>query len=153
MRGLTVIQPWATALEQAWKRYETRGYQVGYRGLVAIHAGKSQEFSDVFEDLENDLGLKVPSQVTFGAIIAVANLTDCIATDSWGASDLHPILHPITEQERMLGDWGPGRWAWHFKHVVPLVPIPWRGAQGLWPLPVALARSLEEAWEVDRRFS
>lgn len=40
IRGLTLTQPWATLVALGEKHYETRSWDTGYRGLVAIHAAK-----------------------------------------------------------------------------------------------------------------
>lgn len=40
LRGLTLTQPWASAIALGYKRVETRSFRVSYRGPIAIHAAK-----------------------------------------------------------------------------------------------------------------
>jgi hypothetical protein len=44
IRGLTIRQPWASAIAFGDKRVENRSWPTAYRGLVAIHAGLSVDW-------------------------------------------------------------------------------------------------------------
>lgn len=92
------------------------------------------------------------TDLPLGAIVAVAELVDC-----WPITDeprVRPIRHndtwlsyhiPPEEPERAFGDYSPGRYAWLLADVRPLaVPVPARGAQGLWDLPVDVAALIAE---------
>ncbi len=41
MKCFTVHQPWAALLAHGEKQFETRTWQTGYTGPIAIHAGKT----------------------------------------------------------------------------------------------------------------
>ncbi len=38
----------------------------------------------------------------------------------------------VLENEIILGDWTPGRYAWELANVKPITPVPVKGKQGLW---------------------
>lgn len=131
-RGLTMYQPWAAAVAELSKHYETRSWSTRYRGPLAIHAGRERRHMAAADRLF----LPPPSQkeviqverpaMSLGAIVAVGWLNACTHTeDMFGLSD----------EERALGDYGPGRFAWQIINVIPLVyPVPVIGARGLWKL-------------------
>ena len=123
MKALTIIQPWASHIAEGRKECETRSWPTKYRGPLLIHAGKNASY--ITEGFEHDYPL--------GAVIAVATMVECVRTESIR----------VDEQERELGDWTPGRYAWKLADVRRLEqPIPWRGAQSLWQAPPGLLRSL-----------
>lgn len=128
MKAISMWQPWATLLALKIKQFETRSWQVDYRGPIAIHAAKTEE----------QLELLVPGSVYFealkeadfegplplGAIIATGELLQ-----------IYPIemFREISERERSLGDFSAGRYAWRIRiDKVLKDPIPARGRQSLW---------------------
>lgn len=172
MKALTLTQPWATLIAIGAKRIETRSWWTGYRGPIAIHAGKNlapvggevgllAQCADAtfFRALEphvrvvhraTPIGLTDtidPDELPRGCVVAIADLVDCKRiAPSWtqhtGAmppkisrftDDGEPVLWELTEQEIAFGDYTPGRFAWLLDNVRALpVPVPARGAQGLW---------------------
>lgn len=71
-------------------------------------------------------GVKKWGDLPRGAIVATATLEDCIRMTPY-------IIVVQNEQERLVGDWSMGRYAWKLTNVKPLPePIPAKGAQGLW---------------------
>lgn len=139
MKAITLIQPWASLIALGEKQFETRSWATNYRGPIAIHAGRRTKQAETFiEDLVEDMpypfynyGLYSPDYFPFGAIIAVGILEECYRTES-----KRPY---VSEQERDLGDWSTGRFAWHITEIRVLeVPVPVRGAQGLWDVPGGL---------------
>lgn len=92
-----------------------------------------------------------------GAIVAVARLVDCRPIVGGYEHDHldEPMDYRIgyvrdgrivalTEQERAFGDYTPGRFAWLLADVRPLrVPVPCRGAQGLWAVPAGVRAAIE----------
>ena len=140
MRGLTIHQPSANFIADGDKQYETRSWRTSYTGLIAIHASKNHEETEY-----SGIALDGP----FGAIVAVCRLKGCIPTETMlqvesGDLNLHPNWPPITEAERYVGNWSPGRWAWALTDVVKLSqPVPLRGYQGLWNVPRDIATILE----------
>ena len=147
MRALSLWQPWANFVADGTKRYETRSWRTNYTGPIAIHASKNKS-----ETLWSGLETEGP----FGAIVAVATLMGCIPTETQLQFN-HPTSQfdylnqtefwpPITDEERDVGDWTPGRWAWALRDVVKLPePLPLRGYQGLWRLPSDLRRYIADS--------
>lgn len=142
MKILTVIEPWATLLAYGYKKWETRGWATPYRGLVAIHAGKSKECVDDAGLLLLEAGIKkalldpdpFPLKTwPFGCIVAVGILEACLPTS---------IADP-SPQEQALGDYSAGRTAWVFADVRRVKPLPTRGMQGLKDLPAEVEARLE----------
>lgn len=124
MKALTILQPWAELIATGQKRIENRVWSTSYRGLLAIHAGKSRSRLGDYEPL--------PERMEFGAIIAVANLVDCLSIDELrdgGAPGLED--HEFAE----------GPWCWVLDNVRRLdKQIPYRGAQGLFEIPDEIVR-------------
>lgn len=143
MKGVTIHQPFATAIALGAKRIETRSWRTNYRGPIAIHAGKRRRIRELREmqgqphwqaalsryfDFTEDL--------PFGAFVATAYLQLCIPVEKVDPSMLVEIRHSPTGRpwdERDLGNYSPGRYCWILDNVLPLPePIPHRGQQGLW---------------------
>ncbi|OPZ65919.1 MAG: ASCH domain protein [Firmicutes bacterium ADurb.Bin506] len=135
MKAITLWQPWATLIACGAKHYETRSWPTSYRGPIAIHAATKpapKTFSTIipyetskamFEHLM-PLGIYFPADLPHGAIVATAELVNCVPTGRKPGPGF---------QERQFGDWTPGRYAWELANVKMLPkPIPAKGAQGLW---------------------
>lgn len=132
MKAITIWQPYATLLARKIKRYETRSWQTGYRGAIAIHAAKKS-----IKAVEADIGrsqintmqgqlFEALEDLPLGAVIAVGQLIACHAID-------RHFMAKLTETERRLGNFEPGRYAWEFEDIVMLdEPEPAAGKQGLW---------------------
>lgn len=166
MEILTLTQPWATLVAVEAKHIETRSWATSYRGPIAIHAGKGlgpvggeralqrlcqrEPFWGVLCDL-----LMPPGRMLFaadtlprGAIVAVAELVDCVGTLTLSSATWRTTPQgrawPLTDQERAFGDYSPGRYAWLLADVRRLSePLPYRGAQGLRSLPADVAAEVE----------
>lgn len=139
MKALTILQPWSTAIAVGLKQYETRSRRTNYRGSLAIHAGVLGD-EDSFWGLI-DAGIPLLDHINHspwsaagitvqdlphGAVLAVADLTDCLLMDD-------ALISSISPQERAMGHWEPGRYAYRLDNVRPLtVPVPARGYQGFW---------------------
>lgn len=136
MRALTVRPPWSWAISHGPKRVENRPRRATHRGLFAVHAGKSWDWDGADNSLVlrawRKAGLDVyrldPSHpnMTMGAVVAVADLTDVCSTSRqstdiicecgpWAASGQH---HLILADVRPLAE-----------------PVPCKGMLGLWRLP------------------
>jgi activating signal cointegrator 1 len=151
MRGLTVRHPNAQAVACGLKSIETRGQRTRYRGRLATHAALGHALPLALADLDGVLAecraagldteaiqasLEAPESWSFGNIIAVAELVDCLP-----AEDL--TLDPA---ERVFGDYAAGRFGWCLAPVVRLPdPVPARGLQGLWPVRLETMDLLEQA--------
>jgi activating signal cointegrator 1 len=122
MKALTVREPWATLIARGIKAIENRSWPTDYRGPLAIHAAKTPP-TFLREDLEalEEMGV-TPADMTYGAVIAVAELVDCIP------------IHKAPAELRN-DQFAEGPFLWILKDVRRLdTPIPWKGALGLWTI-------------------
>jgi hypothetical protein len=124
-KALTICQPYAHLIMRGDKRIENRTWPTSYRGLLYIHAGKSRDWLDIWnmggEDF--DAGYDIPLRLmSFGAMVAVARLVDCVRIEHGAAK--YPWMDDHEHAE--------GPWCWILESVTPIGPWPWRGAQGLW---------------------
>ncbi len=147
MKAITLYQPWASAVALGLKQFETRSWSTGYRGPILIHAGKKidwvllQAILIRVRALAPDRAKELAEHSTIlGAIVAVAHLDACWATDridDYGC---------VSELERCCGDFSPGRFAWLLEDVIRLAdPIPCRGSQGLWDPPAEVLDAIQVA--------
>jgi hypothetical protein len=122
MKAITLWQPWASAVAEGIKEYETRSWSTKHRGKIAIHASVKPIYQDDREKAEF-YGM---TDMPMGAVVAIADLTDCILiTDEF--------LSKMTESEIDWGDWRLGRYAWKLENVIKLKePMKIAGKQGLW---------------------
>lgn len=141
MKAITLTQPWATLVAIGAKRWETRSWSTNHRGPLAIHAAKGMPgwaadicFQDPFFDVLHDSGYEgsVDEQLPRGAVIAICDLAACISTSTAASAKTLDAIG-LTEQEMAFGDYSPDRYAWRLENVRRLlIPIPARGALGLW---------------------
>lgn len=147
MRAITICQPYAHLIAIGEKSVENRTWATDHRGLLAIHAGKGRDYLDE-DDLEKWPGM------AFGAVVAVANLAGCVQLDrsrvALSGLRINGVDFPPVENETFtVPDWAKRRWPWLAGHqhtegpvawvltevrALP-VPVPCRGAQGLWDVP------------------
>lgn len=159
MKALTLTQPWATLIACGAKRIETRSWSTTYRGVIAIHAAKgltsiggkrgfqelcaTRPFERALSKWLEDCGaMKSPLAaawaIPFGAIVATANLVECLSTNSH-----HSLFEKVGYQkpsvhsdEYAFGCYDPDRFMWFLEGVKPLrQPIECRGALSLWNVP------------------
>lgn len=146
VKAIAVRQPWAKAIELGAKNTENRGKSTSHRGLVAILASKAPDVAaDTDPRIVDLLGADPRLGAPAGAVVAVANLTDCHEADGcckpWGESP---------DPDRF----GTRR-VWHLvlAEVWPLAgPVPAKGALAV-PFTLTAAESLavwRELAEVDR---
>ncbi len=120
MRALTLTQPWATLILLGAKRIETRSWRVSYRGPLAIHAAK--RFPKEAQNLCQAPGFSralTDEQLPLGVVLATCRLIACIPTRELqrnrtvevdSATNVGSL--EMTDQERLFGNYTPGRWAW-----------------------------------------
>ena len=142
LRALTVKQPWAAAIATGHKNVENRLWPTRWRGPLAIHAGRTLD--NFALDTTAPLNFQhpliravytaaPPHMRTLGAIVALAELTDC---------------HPANGCCAPWGDTEPDAWHWVLTVIRALPhPIPCTGHQRLWipqpPTRAALRRETE----------
>lgn len=147
--ALTIWQPWAWAIATQGKRVENRGWRTGYRGLLAIHAGRTY---DQLAQLPGPAGRRLREleaecraaggrtagsrHLVLGAVVAVAELTGC---------------HQDPPGPRCC-PWGqPGQWHWQLENVRLLPsPVPCGGHRQIWALPREVAEAVHEQLEAGR---
>lgn len=163
MKAITVWQPWATLWARGAKQFETRSWATSYRGPIAIHAAAISvprvlkqlfplgvwSYAPGFEEKTKFLNavgnalLTPMDELPLGAVIATAELVDChrivlhggrgLSSQDPGWLETDRGIYEPTDQELLLGDWTPGRFAWEIRNVKMLPePILAKGKQRLW---------------------
>lgn len=136
MKAYTVYQPYAYATIAGLKHYETRPRRTNIRGRVAVHAAKKDAWRSGI--LEKGIMPQIEELLTehqgcgnqfahldYGAVIGTVEIVDCVPAEE--------IVNTLTERERLLGDYSPGRFAWVLENPVMFdEPFPARGQQGWW---------------------
>lgn len=149
MKAISLWQPWASAIAVGAKTVETRSWATPHRGPIAIHAAKRINKSEM-RDFSVNLNwrsalavepcLDLARHLPFGALVAVAELVDCIPTESFTSGFLlaertRDGFFGIWDEDDM-GNFDPGRFGWVLKNIRPLkYPLPWKGRQGLFTVP------------------
>ncbi len=137
MKAITISQPYASLIASGEKWVENRSqWQYSYRGLLAIHAGKGTQYL-------------TPEQLRdypAGHLIAISTLVDVRRLEllrqlspgeTWPRSGISVgdvLAHPYTEGPVCL----------ILRGTVAIPPIACRGNVGLWDLPRAAQRLLDE---------
>ena len=71
------------------------------------------------------VGGKTDRDLPLGAVVGTVEIVGCVPVED--------VVDGLTEREKALGDYSPGRWAWVLKNPVMFdTPIPTRGKQGWW---------------------
>ena len=130
-KGVSIAQPWASAIAFAGKGIENRPWRTHYRGPLAIHASGTLRRSDLhhlqravrggekrpliewINRGRRKYGLDAEEVPEGSQIVAIAMLTGCIQKSSspWRGDD---------------------EWAWVLEGVIPIEPIPWVGGLSIW---------------------
>lgn len=149
MRGVSLWQPWASAIAREKKQWESRSWYTLYRGPLAIHAtARSIEQCGLalqWDEYQDRLGVPLRT-LPLGAVVAIVDLVDVLP-----AAVLTVALSP---DERFWGDYSDGRYAWRLATILPLAnPVPMRGRQGVWMLTEEEERAVREQltlmWKAD----
>lgn len=141
-RALSLTQPWATLVAIGAKQRETRCWPTGYRGWLAIHAAKGfprdcQYMCAAwpFADALKVAGYRNTNELPRGQVIAVARVTECIATAKW-APDHETDEYHFGNYEPIDSDNGKPRYSFRLDDVRRLrEPFDCKGALGIWRLP------------------
>lgn len=130
MKAFTVRNPHAALIAAELKLVESKPRATKYRGEIAIHAGK------FFNEASHHMFYKLAERYSgvarlyygvntlhFGAIIATAELYDCIPAEQL----------TLTDMERAFGDYSTGRYGWLLRNIKRLdAPVYCKGQLGLW---------------------
>lgn len=135
MKALTVYQPFASLIvlpdsDPRRKRHENRKWYTDYRGPLLIHAGKSRDWLDESEDGTLDESWNMPiADMPFGAIVGVCRMIDCPRAER--------LVADYSAYEKADEQHIEGPYCWTLTDVRKFEsPIPWKGAQGLFDIPV-----------------
>lgn len=150
MKAISVRQPWAWAIMHAGKRIENRTQAWKYRGPLAITASLAWAREGFLDPVVREaLAVQHPGLIDTkhagavsvfprGAVLGVADLVDLhIAADQccapWGQhpARLGAVARPTTHLV--------------LQNLLPLsVPVPVRGALGLWNLPAPVLEEVRQ---------
>lgn len=149
LRALSLWQPWASLCfdgegpdgTTGVKVHETRTWApprsvIGH--TLAIHAAQHRVRDEELpfglrELLRRVYGCEGMPRLPYGALIGTVRLV--------GVRRM-PSATPASEEDRVAGNWEPGRFAWEFADARALrEPRPMRGFQGLWILGTTVLES------------
>jgi hypothetical protein len=163
IRGLSLRQPHASLVALGEKRIETRSFARKYHGPIAIassaawtrmarlRAAEDPVFAAAWRrhrDLVEDV-----DDLPLGMILAVARIVAYVPTETIVAANKRGPKSRIRMgdfrggvSEIDFGDYGRNRFGWLLADVHRLVmPVPCKGALGLWNLDSVTLRSLRRA--------
>lgn len=129
VKAISLWEPWATSFVtyrngRALKEHETRSWETKYRGPLVICAAK-HPLDYLGRLLANRYGIV---HLNYGMAVCIGTLVGCYRTESAAGA---------SESDFDLGDWSPGRFAWHMTNVRAFeVPFPVTGHQGLFEIDV-----------------
>jgi len=118
-RAISIIQPWAWLISRGIKPVENRTWLTKFRGPVYIHASKRLSLDEYFKAwsllhsvMPGELTLPVMSSLPRGALVGVANITDCVTEHS--------------------SPWFFGPYGFVMEDARAIPPIPMKGRLGVW---------------------
>lgn len=137
IKVITLYQPWATLLAHGFKQYETRPSPTNHTaqrgdGHYLIHAGKTFNeecrYYAVLPEIARllaQVGIHRPEDLPRGVLIGEFFVKCCMSSSN------STFMSCLSRQERMLGNYQPGRSIWVGQGHRPLSnPQPYRGGQG-----------------------
>lgn len=118
--ALSVQQPWAWLIVNAWKRVENRDWSTKVRGLIGIHAGKTfdREGYQFVRVTHPDIPMPNIGEFELGGIVGRGVLADC-----------------VTECD---SPWFEGKFGFVFVDAEPLPFMPCRGMLGFFRPAIAM---------------
>lgn len=128
MKAITICQPYPRLILNGEKPVENRTWCTPYRGPLLIHAGKSRQW---LEDDDEQDAIDAGDPLVFGAIVGLCNLAACLRIEDIEVGK-HDQEYPQLVSRAHCG----GPWCWLLTDVTRFaMPIPWKGAQGLFNIP------------------
>lgn len=132
MKAISLWQPWASLIAIKAKKVETRSWYTDYRGDLLICAAKTmnKEYRDYYYSLPNIPMINTEDPVPYedlprGYAVTIVKLIDC-------QKMTHELIWKTSEQEKLVGDWKKGRYAWILDNIRPIEePFYVKGQQGL----------------------
>lgn len=133
MKAISLWQPWASAMQRGQKHNETRSWPTSYRGDLLICSAKRMPTRNECGD---EWTWAEAMSLPYGFALCIVELVACVRTET---------CNGISQMERDLGDYTPGRWAWLTNNLrVFTEPIPMKGSQGLWNITQEQAEILKK---------
>jgi hypothetical protein len=124
MKALSVCQPWAWAIVHGIKTVENRSRRTRHRGPLMIHASRSRRYlGDDYSELLP--GLPPVEQLSFGALVGVVEVVDCL------------LLAEVEHDPLAVGPW-----CWILRRARLIRPVPFRGQVSMFSVPEQLAEPL-----------
>lgn len=138
MKAITICQPYPELILRGEKRVENRNQFWRHRGPILIHAGKSRDYLRLNERGTVDASGVALAQMTFGAIVGVCDVVDCVRVVRWDTG--------MTRKQPVFSDAVNNKYPWLARHdhsegpyclILENVrrfaePLPARGMLGLW---------------------
>ena len=146
MKALTIWQPYAGLIVAGAKPVENRTWAPPCKPgtVIAIHAGSKRDVES-WEHCFEMRNIIPPDQWNRGETPWPINFTSGPYSAIIGVA----TLDEVRREPRGDDPWWVGPVGWYLRDPVPIVPVPCKGAQGLWTLPVdveaAVARALSDA--------
>lgn len=137
-KALTVFQPYATLLVMGLKAVENRGWPTKFRGRLAIHAGKQMQIQDYVSARDYLRSISPAAAEWLPAFI------DLPRGAVVGSVELHECRRSPDRMADLAAFETPDGFSWHCRLPLQHGPIPWRGAQGIWPIKSALGDRIGE---------
>lgn len=127
LKGLSIRQPYATAIALGIKTIVLRPTPTAYRGMIVIHASKHWTREQIrFAEVEHTNG-RIPGRIPLGALIGFARLVDVAPV-----AELAPYVGAL---DRIYGDFNGTGYGWIVSNAMPLEePIPYAGRHGLFEI-------------------
>lgn len=127
MKVLSLIEPFATLIQEKKKKIETRSWKTDYRGDMYIHASRTRPSK---KDLENEelMFLVENKNMNFGNIICKCNLVDCI----YMTEEYVEKMKKDNYKEYICGGYKEGRYAWILENIELIKPIKAKGQLNIW---------------------
>ena len=127
MKVLSLMEPWATLINEGKKVIETRSWKTSYRGELYIHASSKKIKKSDAHTIEL-LKLISNVQMGYGHILCKCKLVDCIYMNQEFLKKKQK-----NNQEFLCGEYSLGRYAWILEDIEPLdTPIPAKGHLSIW---------------------
>lgn len=128
--AISLWQPWASLIFEGRKQHETRSWAAPAKHIgkrIVIHAAKRRVGpADMTVELHelclDAFGCNYNHSLPLGYAIGSVTLDGC---------ERMPDATPVDDDDRVAGDWAPGRFAWRLRDPVAYPkPFPLIGRQG-----------------------
>ena len=130
-KGLSVAEPWASAIAYAGKDIENRSWRTHYRGPLAIHASAKVFHDDLERSLRAERGGPKRS-LSDWIVRGQQRYWSNVGEDILSPSNIVAIAMIVDCVEQSSSPWFGGEWGWVLQGVIPILPIPWTGGLGIW---------------------